>query len=1297
MVNGQSCRRAPKRTDPPARRSVRRSLAALIATVCVLLGTASLVLASPSDIRLRIAWGGGDHQAWRGIISAGKGRFRNLRTLGTERDAPGSVLNDGFSLSIRSPRRRAYEAIDVTVESSADGSLLIELGSNRKNTKPYIAKIPLAKLLSDAHNEAIDDVGNRLLIRRAPGDKLRVNIHRDHLVFAPREPWEIDVLPHVRSLDGMTDVRLQARLYKAGTKEVVWKTQREVPNEADGSLSPISRLAIPVPDAEGVYDLVLQLEPSRLRSLLKEPHRISRSKQGVERNVQFVVVDRGPLPASEDNEWREIFAFNAAEPEWRERLLRFPAWNLLPPTPQIRHRDGDAAPWETGDRILNRLPPDGSQSYPLAVLRTGVPHLLEIECPLGEPQTLAVSIVENDYDAPSTTAEMALSVDNLVATEATRTCRLLFWPRTRSPKVTLQNLRSDKPATFGQIRVLAGPDRLPPSPFNWYASHGFAPLTKGGRRQAMAHVDLHDFMKAFGSRRAIDSQSGRPLTDWQTVMDSSQRLTEYVRHMGYAGAVVTVVSEGGAIYPDEGLDSSTRFDTGPYFVTGQDPIRKDALELLMRMFDRDGLRLIPQIRFNGPLPELERYRRDSRVAKGIELVNFEGRPFAATERSSIAPPYNPLDPRVQAEMHRVAERLMTRYAGHRAFGGLSIELTPDTYTHLPGMDWGYDVATVNQYFQQTGTSQADARVTPDVIAALRNETPGEKWHLWRSDQIFNLYASLAARLRQLRPDSRLFVTGTRLSQMRPIEQAVRPALSRPGQLSDRMLELGFQTERFSAEESIVFVRPRTKTVRNELIAADAAACEFADSSEVERLWEPMSRRTTLLYELPLHSRLAPDASGDSRYGNDRSIASSPRLLSVGTFGYPALIETLAAQDAALALESAPSGLPQTKRRLWHLFGNLPADAFLDAAPQTGGGPLILRTLVQGERTYAYALNVSPWPLQVVSKIQAPADVRLESLSPQLPIGSLERDATAWVWQAEIEPYGMIAGVFSAPGVVVNDVTAELPAQVQPLLQKRISDLVARAAQLNVPRPMTDLRHSGFDEPDSLGLSGWQVSAQAGALVEADASIRRSGGKSLQMQSDGAAAWVRSQPLRPIRTGRVSLKVWLRGGQNQLFTAPGQSTATLRLAIEGRLDGQPYYRYANVSPSGANLATNQEWVPYVLHIDDLPQQALDQLRIRFDFSGPGTVWIDDVHVSDLSFTRSEQRELSKIVALADLQLREGRFADCWQTLSGYWPRYLMQHVTPTKQRLARGPATKQRVVRRRDSAPNRPSMRDQIRN
>jgi hypothetical protein len=153
-------------------------------------------------------------------------------------------------------------------------------------------------------------------------------------------------------------------------------------------------------------------------------------------------------------------------------------------------------------------------------------------------------------------------------------------------------------------------------------------------------------------------------------------------------------------------------------------------------------------------------------------------------------------------------------------------------------------------------------------------------------------------------------------------------------------------------------------------------------------------------------------------------------------------------------------------------------------------------------------------------------------------------------------------------------------------------------------------------------------------------------------------WVRSDPFTPPKTGRITVVAWMR------VADPAQQPQ-LRLAIEGKRDGQIYYQYGQVGLDNlrqpARIRLSEDWSQKQVIVTSLPLAGLTDLRVGFDLMSDGEVWIDDVQVFDLWFNEAERDELLKTTATAQIQLREGQLAECQQFMEGYWPRFLRQHV------------------------------------
>src|SRR5690606_26034031 len=113
-----------------------------------------------------------------------------------------------------------------------------------------------------------------------------------------------------------------------------------------------------------------------------------------------------------------------------------------------------------------------------------------------------------------------------------------------------------------------GPARLPelePSATDPVPQQPPAKLAKPSERALFAYLDKPLFAKNFLGAEAVDGWSGKALSDWTTFYEGADRLAQYLKHLGYGGAVVTAACEGSAIYPSDLLQPTPRFDTGTYF------------------------------------------------------------------------------------------------------------------------------------------------------------------------------------------------------------------------------------------------------------------------------------------------------------------------------------------------------------------------------------------------------------------------------------------------------------------------------------------------------------------------------------------------------------------------------------------------------------------------------------------------------------------------------------------------------------------------------------------------------------
>ena len=66
----------------------------------------------------------------------------------------------------------------------------------------------------------------------------------------------------------------------------------------------------------------------------------------------------------------------------------------------------------------------------------------------------------------------------------------------------------------------------------------------------------------FGAALSTDLLSQRSFDDWQTTYDGAARLAEYLNYIGYSGDMLTVMADGGTIYPSQLLEANSQYDSG---------------------------------------------------------------------------------------------------------------------------------------------------------------------------------------------------------------------------------------------------------------------------------------------------------------------------------------------------------------------------------------------------------------------------------------------------------------------------------------------------------------------------------------------------------------------------------------------------------------------------------------------------------------------------------------------------------------------------------------------------------------
>lgn len=1292
----------PSQAGRPSQVLARTRRGAWIALLVALIlaGPSQIGLAREVTLRVRAAWGGGAERLWQGSIAVDDGQLADPEPLGIEADEAGSMWLEpvpgsnpavpGESsrtdpslekpsgapapkarLVVRQRSPRTYDAVDFTVTAPITASLRVALAPVGDTREPRPVAVRLGDLLRESVSTELDDRGNRLVLQRRPGDDLQVRVARRALIYRPDESFQCELVAHLAALEPGTKVRIKLQLRPARGGQEIWADERTV---AAGDPAPVP-LEVPLAKCpEGAYELAITA--SHAGKLAWPPLRPSLALRPplAERMVQFLVLDTKPPAPKGEGQIETVAEIDPASPAWWERLGRLPALARFPRLSKGPLGNGNlrvvSHPLGNLAQLAPSKPIDPSwEAYTLPVARPGEPHLLEVEYPSDVPQTLGISIIEPNEAGAVVPIGLDSGVDHpepvAGAAGPARWLhhRLVFWPRTRTPVVLMTNRRSDRPAVYGRIRVRAGWGRLP---------RAFGPEQVPERLLA-AYFDRPLFTENFSASESLGSLSDLTVDDWVTFYEGATRLVEYLHHAGYNGTMLSVLADGSALYPSEVFQPTPRYDTGVFFAAGQDPVRKDVLEMLLRLFDREGLQLVAAVEFAAPLPTLEAMiRQGGPQAEGLQWIGPSGLSWTQVHvpQRGRAPYYNTLDPRVQEAMLAVIREIAARYGQHPSLVGIALQLSAYGYAQLPGPEWGLDDVTIARFERQTGVRlpavagperyqrrlEALAPLGPDGTRQWRRE-----WLQWRATQMGRFYRQVYEEISAARPGARLYLAGGEMFAGPPWDQELRPNLPCRTTLAEMMFRAGIDPRAFGEDRGIVLLYS-TRIGPAALLSRQVGSLELAQLPDTERFFHGLWPTGALLFHPPLELRVASfDEKSPFRPCYTWLAA---QVVPSGAENRRRFVHALASLDPQSIFDGGwtlPLGQEESLRPVVAVFRNLPAIRFERAqpAPDSEGQPAVVRFATRGDRTYAYVANEAPFPTAVRVRVTLPSGARMEPLVSGRSVGPLRRDNLGTYWEVQLEPFDVVGAWFSAPNVRLDSVQVSVAPEIRAALEKRLSDLGDRVAALGNPPLLDVLSNPGFDAPPVQGgaITGWTPFGGPGIVAALDATRPHHGKHALRLASQGPVGGVASLPFPAPATGRLSLSVWLR-------VADPSRQPPLRLTVAGNVGGRDLFRSAWVgqSPDLPRVPPiPAEWTQFYVHVFDLPLDNTGYVHLRFELAGPGEVWIDDVQLCELFFTEKERKALVRLLTPADLMLQNGQVGECLRLLEGYWSRFLLAHV------------------------------------
>ena len=1199
-------------------------------------------------VGLRISWGGGEVARWKIEVESSTGPVKKILPLGLAADTPGSMFLDQGVAVIEQPSAGVYNGIELHVENQVECNLTITMVDADQPAIQFQKTIALAELLpGKAIGVPVDDRQNRLNIARSPGDSLKVNFEREHLVFWQGEEFTVDVQPHLTNLKNRS-ARCKVSIVPARISgPAVWTNELEFELDSDGS-SPSQQLRFEMP-VEGVYDLVMQLENRGVAGVPLP------GQKTISRRLQFVSLSEEP-PTSNGELWREQSLIDPASPR---TLVGFQWSRLLKNAglKQVANSHSKRSVVTHSNQKLVELGPGGWQAISLRANRNGDPLLIQVEYAAEEDIQMGLSILQPNrngelsgygFDSGVVVPESFGAGDD--AQSKLRRHQIVFWPSTNQPYLVVSNRGETKSLKFGKIRVLTGPSRLAAD------SHVPDRELRDRTRQFLSFYESPMFPENFGADEVFDATSGQTLDDWKTFYDGADRMIQYLKANGYSGTVLTVAADSGAIYPSDILQPTPIFDSGRFFSTGQDPIPKDVVEMLCRMFDREGLTLVPGLSLSGPIPQLESQIRAT-GGNGLRLVDFRGE----ISLSNDAPVYSALNTDVQQAVVEVVDEMANRYSHHKCFKGVSLICRPTTYTQLGGRRWGYDSPTVTRFLDDTGGVQLVAGVANNW-SQVQNLLLGSnqvQWFKWRGEQIGTWYNRIHQAVSRNDPSRRLYLAPIEIYRHPDIVSSLSPSLHWSNQFDEAMLELGWAPDLWPENPSVVMLKPH-RVDHNGSLAANKIEYQTRHSKKENEFFKSQTITGELFQHHAVWSEFLKREEHWLLDGQAETILRLQQLTPSHWHNRKRFVESLHDQDSRLMVDGGwlmAQGQETAIVDLIDVFTRLPDIPFStlnSSNPGMNSGPIVVRQAIADGRWYFYCLNDSPWPVSARVQFNRLGVEKLESLSLNELDVETDGEGKQFI-QLTMQPYSVVGGYSADPASQLVDFSFVVDAIAAEEMKKRLNQLQLRLIQTSKVNPIGCIENSDFDFTDADSLPGWNFDDKNPKVFSWQQIEDNS---ALLIQSGPGSSWIRSNPFPVPATGRLSISVWLR-------TDNMENQPPLRIAVES--DQGMYYRFGRIGSLAPDDPVNQvgaNWRQYVVHFDDLPLDMASNLRVGFDMMGPGEVWVDRVETYDRLFDSNDIQALTQLLGIArPLVENQADYDVCRRMLNRYWLKFLFEYIGP----------------------------------
>jgi Glycosyl hydrolase-like 10 len=414
------------------------------------------------------------------------------------------------------------------------------------------------------------------------------------------------------------------------------------------------------------------------------------------------------------------------------------------------YRESGDADWRQYQQLkpaLRALRPEPSWfAYKLMVNHTQRPYLVEVDYPDDALRSMAIVLRESvplNYPVAGgvdTGGEFSLS--NTMQTHS-----MIFWPRAADPRIVFMNARQGSHAAAAKIRV--------------YELNGDFPALRASEDGGRNFINWYEEGGNFTSLYGVDASPG----------NSSLAIERWAESVGYMG--------GNMLSPTINIYNFCLYPSS-YNLAFSEPPGNDVFRRMLLIAEKHQMKVLPD--FHPRADELAWPYAGSAVPKPNLLLSKDGK-----QPGNLPPPYyNPLYPANQDWYVNMLGEFADKYKDSPALLGVSLRLMQwanPTLNNFQSLDWGYDDYTTDLFQKETGITIPDG-VKNDGRYRRRYDwlmaNARDKWINWRCEKIAQLHERIRNRVRQARPDLKVY----------SVAYDAYPSEYGPGWLRDAGIDVG---------------------------------------------------------------------------------------------------------------------------------------------------------------------------------------------------------------------------------------------------------------------------------------------------------------------------------------------------------------------------------------------------------------------------------------------------------------------------------------------------------------------------